>query len=105
MTLPTLMTHLNREYEKFIRNLDQLSRPKYAGVEGFSHFCEKYLAEINPAIESFFPANSIGLRLADNTRVVLAGGPGVQASGQMQDSQSVGVTTGDESIAAGEIPI
>ena len=102
--LPTLMTHLQREYRKFYSHLDRLAKPKYDGVDGFVAFCEKYLSEINPAIESFFPPFSVGLRLSNNVKVVMAGGPS-QQSGQMQDHTSIGISSGDTDGSDGSVPI
>jgi len=93
--IPTLTQHLKAQYDKFFANLPPIARPSYVGINGYLAFCEKYLGEINPAVEMYYPGNNLGLILADRTIVTLAETPESQATGQMEESSAVPVTTGD----------
>lgn len=114
--IETIMSRLVIEYKKYLKEFaKEESEDKKKGgsaslaliaartFDGFISFCEDYLAEINPPTTTWFPGNGVGLILADSTRVVIsksalpedAGATGQIEAGEMQDDNSVPITTGE----------
>jgi hypothetical protein len=92
MVLPTLMSYLKSVYDKSDDVLPPLE--DRADADHFVAFCENYLATTNPAVEPFYAPVGLGLRLANNDKVLLSAGPEQETTGDMQDSSSVKITNG-----------
>lgn len=123
LPIPTLVSHLRDKYTKHLQTLHKQTKNAKLNAKqraeadkqlqldktfyGFTEFCENYLSTVNPAVQTWFAGEGVGLILADQTRVVLAQSSIPALSGtttNMQEDSSVAITKG-EGLGTGRLPV
>lgn len=80
----TLITYLLGEYRNARDTRPDVGRDPVS-LKHFVAWAERYLAETNPPVSTWFPGQGVGLVMADQSRVVVAASSVPAETGQMQN--------------------
>jgi hypothetical protein len=91
-TIPSLVQHLKNEFVTYCaeKNMGPAEKQR---ASTFWEFCAEYL-DNNRMVETWPADSNIGIKLSNNVRVLIHP-VGKADAGQMQSTDSVGVTKGD----------